>query len=428
MTDVLLVAPPMQSPAAQSSFNALCPPLGLGYLAACLLKEGISVEIADLSKQADPWAFLSRTIERTSPPFVGITCVTQNYALGLKAAGVVRAKAPGAFVAMGGPHTTYRYEDVLAEKTVDVVVRFEGEKSVVQLFHHVANKAPDLNLINGIAFRDGDRVLKTPHRKHEESLDDIPFPARHLMPMATYGRPGTIMTSRGCPYKCIFCISSTYEGNYRMRSPENVIAELVMLREIWGLREIYFIDNVFTASSERVQQICRQLVDLKLDIRFHCVCRLDLITHELVEMLKDAGCIGMEIGVESGDQEVINSMNKHISVSDVLRATDIVVGARIQPMFTFQIGSPFDRPESVAKTQALAAQVRAKGAIAFVSIMTPFPGTPLADRAQEFGIHIHDVPWSEYRTSNPITDTLHLKRQDFRRALYEEAIRSGVIY
>lgn len=422
MTDVLLINPPMWSPKAQAAFSTLCPPLGLGYLAACLIKEGISVEIVDLNLSSDPMGHLKAVFTEASPRMVGLTTLTQNYALALQVAMSIKAMDGRGLVVIGGPHTTYTWQETLATKAVDVVVRFEGEQTIVELFRQISSKKTDLSCIDGIAYRDGDSPVLTSTRPYEENLDNIPFPARHLLPMAHYGRPGTIMTSRGCPYKCIFCISSTYEGKYRMRSPENVVDELAVLRHVWDIREIYFLDNVFTVDAERVQHICRQIIELRLGIRFHCVSRVDLITKDLVEILKAAGCHRIEIGVESAEQKIIDAMQKHITLEQVLQAADIVLGAGLQPMFTFQFGSPFDTVASIEKAHQLAARLRSKGAITFFSIMTPYPGTPLAERVEEFSISIRAKNCSEYRTSNPVYDTGHLDRASFRRALYRESV------
>jgi radical SAM superfamily enzyme YgiQ (UPF0313 family) len=148
---------------------------------------------------------------------------------------------------------------------------------------------------------------------------------------------------------------------------------------------------------------------------------VDLITKELVEMLRMAGCKAIEIGVESGDQGIIDAMGKHICIKDVPKVADIVLNVGIQPMFTFQLGSPYDTDLTINKTRQLANIVRRKGAMTFFSIMTPFPGTPLAERAKDLNITIHAKEWSEYRTSNPVYDTKYLDRMSFRRALYQEA-------
>lgn len=278
----------------------------------------------------------------------------------------------------------------------------------------------DLSNIAGIAFKDAKEVYQTKIRPQEKNLDRIPMPARHLLNMASYRRPGTIMTSRGCPQKCIFCISSNYEGSYRPRSAKNVVEELTVLRHTWGIREMYFIDNVFTVDSTRVRDICNGIIQQRLDIRFHCVSRADLVTPELVEWLRAAGCERIEIGVETATQEIINALKKKITLEQVISAAEIVTQAGLRPMFTFQIGSPFETEDSLRRTNDLAAYLRTKGAITFFSIMTPFPGTPLRARAQKLGIDIRSNDWREYRTSNPVYDTQSLDRNRLRQALYEQ--------
>jgi radical SAM superfamily enzyme YgiQ (UPF0313 family) len=144
------------------------------------------------------------------------------------------------------------------------------------------------------------------------------------------------------------------------------------------------------------------------------------MTAELARCLKAAGCERIEIGVESGSQEIIDALKKHITLEQVHRAADIVLGAGMQPMFTFQIGSPFETADSLEKTHQIAADLRSKGAITFFSVMTPYPGTPFAERAAELGVAIREKDWREFRTSNPICDMRHLDRNSVRKALYRE--------
>ncbi len=420
MAEVLLINPPMWSPKAHSSFTGLCPPLGLGYLAACLQREGIGVDILDLDVSPDPDAELRQAFAHRAPRLVGITSLTQNHFLALHVARAVKAMNSKTLVAIGGPHVSYRWDEALAQPAIDVVVLFEGERTIVELYRQAQQEQPDWSGIAGIAYRNGGHNELTSPRPREQELDRIPHPARHLLPMGRYGRPGTIMTSRGCPMKCIFCISSTYEGCYRPRSADDVVEELTVLRHTWGLREVYLLDNVFTVDSARVQSICAQIIERKLGIRFHCVSRADYMTEELARCLKAAGCERIEIGVESGSQEIIEALKKHITLEQVFRAADLVLGAGMQPMFTFQIGSPFETAASLEKTHQLAADLRSKGAITFFSVMTPYPGTPFAERAEELGVVIRAKDWREFRTSNPICDMRYLNCNSLRQALYRE--------
>lgn len=422
LSQVLLINTPMWSPGEHTTFDRLAPPLGLAYLAASLEQEGISVRILDLSVSLDPGSELQSVLNMEPPLLVGISTLTQNAFLAIKVAKIVKAVAHRAFVVVGGPHFSYLAAEALSEPAIDAVALFEGDRTIVELYSELQNTTKDLSRVAGLMLRDGDRPVATEPRSHEKDLDSLPFPARHLLPMSVYSRPGTIMTSRGCPQKCIFCISSTYEGSYRCRNAESVVQELAILRKTWGIREVYFIDNVFTVNKERVRKICEQMVNLNLDMRFHCVSRADLIEEDTVGWLRSAGCERIEIGVESGSQEIIEAFDKNITLEQVRRAAEIVLTAGLRPMFTFQIGSPFETPESLAQTRQLAAELRSKGGMTFFSIMTPYPGTILARKAQELGIRIHATKWQEYRTSNPVYDTTYMGRNDFRGALYAEII------
>ena len=420
MNGVLLVNPLMLAPKEHTSFNALCPPLGLGYLASSLMLKGADVSILDMNISPHPDHELRKALLAKNLFLVGITSVTQNYDAAIATARMVKAVSKDIYVVMGGPHVSYEWKAALTEASIDAVVLFEGEQSIVEIYRRLRAGKRDMTGVAGVAHKAHGEILVNQMQSHETNLDRVPFPARHLLPMHRYGRPGTILTSRGCTAKCIFCISSTYEGNYRPRSADNVVEELDILRNTWGIRDIYFLDNVFTVDAERVRSICQQIIDRRLDIQFHCVSRADLMTVELIKWLKAAGCQRIEIGVESGSQKNITAFKKNITLEQVHNAADIVLGAGLHPMFTFQIGAPSETQETLNETHRLAVALRKKGAITFFSIMTPYPGTPLVKNAKELGIHIRSQNWGDYRTSNPIYDTSHLNRNDIRQALYRE--------
>lgn len=421
MNTVILVQSRVWSPAEHAYLNSYCPPLGIGYLAACLESRGAHVIVLDMNTSLHDDAYLSSLIVSHKPLMVGFSSYTQNYALALQTAERVKRLCPDTFVIMGGPHVSYEYRDALSHDFIDAVARFEAEYAIVDLYEKLLDDARDLSGIPGIAYRGSPgEVIETHNRPFEKDLDRFPFPARHLLPMDEYARPGTIQSSRGCPKKCIFCIASTFEGQYRTRSAENVVEEIGVLRYTYNIHDIYMIDNVFTVNARRVERICDLILNNGIDIRFHCVSRADLVTPGLIARLKEAGCVSIEIGVESGSQEIIDLCQKGIALEDVRRAADITLNSGIRPMFTFQIGSPYETAKSLSATLDLAEQLRRMGAITLFSVMTPFPGTPMLRDMEQLGLKVHADSWYDYRTSNPVYDTRQLTRNDFRKALYSE--------
>jgi radical SAM superfamily enzyme YgiQ (UPF0313 family) len=419
--DALLISPPVWSPGEHADFDGLCPPLGLAYLAASLIAGGASVEILDLGVVPRPASVLARVLREKRPAVAGVTSLTQNYQLALQAARLVKREHPEAFLVMGGPHVSYQWEQALQEAQADAVVLFEAEETFPQLVRAVIEgEREDVQSLEGLAFTEewGPRANK--RRPHRDDLDSLPFPARGLLPLESYARRGTIMTSRGCPEKCIFCLSSTYEGRYRPRGADSVVDEIGEMYHEWGIREFHMLDNVFTVDAGRVKEICRRIVDEGLRLRFSCVSRADLVTPELVGWLAEAGCSNVEIGVESGAQAVVDGSQKNLPLDRVEAAAEIVLSHGILPMFTFQLGSPFDSEATMGQTRELARRLRGRGAVTFFSVTTPFPGTPLARRASELGVTIRARSWRDYRTSNPIMDTPGLTRQQVRAALFAE--------
>lgn len=425
MTDILFISPPTPSPSEHAWYGTASPPLGILYLASNLLEHGFSVAVSDLSLAQDPVLELQYQIEVHAPRIVGFATLTQNYYLTELLVEYVRELLPDAIIWVGGPHTTYEYEVALKHSGFDVVFFFEAEESVVEVAQCQLHGRGDLANVAGIAFVQDGQLVKTQSRARQKSLDKIIMPARELVPMDQYLRPGTIMTSRGCPMKCIFCIASTFEDAYRYRSPKNVVDELRFMHETWGINDFYFIDNVFTTHRRRAREICGLIREADLPVGWYCVSRVDYVRQSLMQDLASAGCYRIELGVESGDAGVIERIRKRINIDQVRRAAEIILNLGMQPMFTFQVGHPNDTPESIEKTLALAQEMRSMGAATLLSVTTPFPGTPLLRDRDDYGITLHTDNWEDFRMSNPTYSTPCLSRNDIRKAMYREAARQA---
>lgn len=419
--DILLINPPTPAPDEHSYYSKMSPPLGLCYLATILTNNKYRVKVIDMAVEDNPGQELIKILSDFCPKIVGITSTTQNYYVCLKIAQIAKKMLNAVKVIVGGSHATYEYEDMLKNSTIDAAALFEAEDTIIELANYYIRSEGGIDKIKGIAYRNDDNnIVKTENRLLKENLDIIPIPDRLFVNLEKYVRKGTIMSSRGCVKKCIFCVAGNYEGNYRSRSPGNVVEELNKMYSEHNIKYFYFIDNVFTADVERVYEICSLIRKSKMSLNFYCVARLDTICDELMKELKAAGCNRVEVGVESASQNIIDNLEKGISVDTVLKAADIALGHQIQPMFTFQVGHPSDTIASMKETIKLTKKVRNKGAGAYLSVMTPYPGTPVYKGRKMYGVEIHTKNWEDFRMTNPICCTKNYGLNDVRKLIYKE--------
>jgi anaerobic magnesium-protoporphyrin IX monomethyl ester cyclase len=420
--DFLFVNPPAPRPEEQSGYGVAAPPIGIGYVAAVLREAGFSVAAIDLALHEDYKAEFERQLALHNPRVVGFYAVTITYYTTVGLLDVLRASGSDAIAWVGGPHMTYEIEDALINGGFDIAFLFEAEESAVEVAKVQLRGEGELDDVKGIAFlRDG-KVVKTPSRAREKVLDSVPFPARDLFPMHVYPRPGNIMSSRGCPLKCIFCIASTFEDAYRYRSPENVMGEVRQLYETWGINDFYFVDNVFTTHRKRAREIAAMIRKSDLPIGWYCVSRVDYVSPVLMQELASSGCYRIELGVESSDLSVIDTMKKRITIEQVKRAADIILNLGMQPMFTFQVGHPDDTLDTIEATLNLMNEMRNIGAGTYLSITTPYPGTPLYVNREKYGIQLETSNWEDWCWSSPTYSTKNFSRNDLRKAVFRDAV------
>jgi anaerobic magnesium-protoporphyrin IX monomethyl ester cyclase len=385
------------------------PPLGLGYLAAILENEGHSVSIFDLG--LDPDGSLedgADAIASCSPDIVGITAMTNNYHSASKTCALLKART-GCPIVVGGPHSTIFPERVVSDPSVDYVAFGEGEDTMRELVKAIASEGPrpsddTLQAVRGICFVSGDEAIRTPPRPLIEDLDALPFPARHLFELARYPlysaggeRMVTLLSSRGCPYKCVYCFKGIVGRTYRQRSPENVIDEIRYLEREFGYRSFYFVDDLFTLDRRRLAAVCDQIIEEGLDIRWQCLARADRVTPDLLALMYRAGCREIHYGIESGNPQILARIGKGITLDQARTAVAWTFEAGILAKGYFMLGLPGDTEETIEQTIEFANNLDLDQAM--FSLTTPFPGTQL---------------WDELVARNPSVSS----DQDFSRAFY----------
>ncbi|MFH1722494.1 MAG: radical SAM protein [Candidatus Altiarchaeota archaeon] len=361
------------------------PPLGLVYIAAVLEANEFELKIFDLSLHPGKKIELKiQEILAFDPTIAGITCMTNTYSNALKIAGELK-KRTDIKIFLGGPHPTVYTEDTLKNPEVDYVVFGEGEETIFELLKSSFQKNED---IEGLAYKKDGIIYINPARPPIKNLDELPNPARHLLELESYSlaSPGgekmaSIMSSRGCPYGCTYCFKGLFGSEYRGRSPENIFHELTELRDRFGYKYFYFIDDLFTLKKERVRQLCNLLVQNKTNIHWQCLARVDSLDLELLSKMKEAGCFKIHLGIESGNTEVLKKTGKGITLKQVKDTVKSCKKAGIATKGYFMLGLPGDTEKTMRETIDFAYELDLDESM--FSITTPFPGTQLWENSTE---------------------------------------------
>ncbi|MGQ9759268.1 MAG: B12-binding domain-containing radical SAM protein [Candidatus Methanomethylicaceae archaeon] len=410
---VVLVNPPTTAPLESvSALGLKAPPLGLAYIAASLEKEGHDVSIIDSTALELSHQQLGERLQKERSDVIGVTSTTPTIYDAMKAVTIAKKSCPECITIMGGCHITFLPEETMAEcPELDVGVIGEGEATIVDLLRALETKRP-LKEVDGIVYRKDNTVIRTRPRKLIENLDEIPFPARHLLPLDKYTvlgercRLGNILTSRGCPFSCIFCSSSQFYGRrFRGRTPKNVVDEMEEIIKKYNIRSFEIVDDTFTIDKKRAKEIAEEIVKRGLDIWWVCGSRVDLITKELLQAFKKAGCGLIYYGIESGSEKVLKILKKAITLDQVKTAIRWAKKTGIEVIGSFIIGTPGETKEDVIKTIKFAKESGID--FAQFTAMTPYPGTEVYQIAKAEGL-LTTNNWSCYTTIKPVMRTKEL--------------------
>ncbi len=399
---ILLLSPPTNS-AIKSVIGVTGPPLGLAYLASMARLQGDDVRIIDSLALDYTFDDVFAEIKKYDPDVVGITSTTSMMPDAYKVAEIAKQYNSDIKVVMGGPHVTFTPELTLMEsKDVDFVISGEGETIFSNLLYYLKGKM-DIREVNGIAYRNEGVRINKPEMLIKD-VDTIPLPAIDLLPMDKYNADGkkfgTIMTSRGCPYNCIFCSSSLQFGKiWRGHSTERVMRELNRLVSEYNIHEIEFLDDTFTLNMKRAIEISKEIKKEGLDIKWSASARVNLFNDEIAQNMKAAGAHTIYFGIESGNQETLNFIGKGIKLDQAISSVKKGNEAGLNTLGSFIIGFPDDTVQEVKNTINFAKKVGVK--LAQFTIATPYPGTRLWDLAKSKNI-IKTLDWRKYTTLSPV--------------------------
>ena len=421
--NVTLVNPP--SPGIESyNIGIRVPPLGLAYLASILEREGHEVRIIDASVLKLSISQIKSLFKRSRPDIIGVTSTTPTI---YEAYSVIKAGkdvCPDSFTILGGPHASSLPVETLKEcPALDAVCIGEGEETIVDLAEALGSRR-GLSTVKGIAYRSRGKVRINQPRPLIRDLDSIPFPARHLLPMSKYSVLGKktvvchIMSSRGCPFQCIFCSSSRFFGRqYRARTAENVVDEMEYLVSEYNPESIEFSDDEFTLNRKRVEEICDEIKRRGIDVQWACSSRVDTINKRLLQKMRRAGCFLIYYGIESASQRILNFIKKGIRIDQVVKAIKQTREAGIKVLGSFMIGFPDETRGEIEETIKFSKRLNID--YAQFSIVTPYPGTELYEIAKREGLLL-TTNWSEYTAARPVMKTRNINVEElpkiFRKA------------
>lgn len=384
----------------------------LPYLASALRGAGHEVEILDLLLSRTDAAKIEARMGRLRPQLVGITSVTLNHHIAEDIARWVRACDGEVPIVMGGPHVSFEIEGSFARLpgALDYVGIGEGEHTLVELARALEGRM-DVRDVRGLAARDRatGKVHKNAPRPLEDDLDTIPEPARELVPLARYlafDSHASVVTSRGCPYECIFCSAPAWTGRkVRYRTPSLCVDEIERLAA-HGFTEITIEDDLFTLYRKHFLAVCGELMKRDTGIRWNAFSRVDTITPEVVETMAKAGCQAICFGVESGNQEVLDLVKKRSNLDKVKEAMRMTQEVGISALASFIIGLPGETVETLRKTVEFADQLHEEfGSLYGFHILSPFPGTEVRERAADYGLEILTSDWREYDANHVVSRT-----------------------
>jgi len=411
---IVLVNLPIQKGVFQHQFYL---PINLAYLAAVLEGNGHEVTVIDCAALEIDHEKLRAKLASLQPNVVGISSMTPEIPSAFLSARVAKEVCPNATVVLGGLHATFMDEQILNEEAaVDIVVRGEGEQTLLELAQNLSD-SKSLRTVDGITFRSNKQTVRTPNRSCIQNLDELPKPAYRHFPLERYRLFGRailpVLTSRGCPFQCSFCVTpGMFRNTFRMRSPKNVVDELEWLRDVHGAEAFSFYDDMLTFDKKRIYEICEGIKSRKIGLPWDCQSRVDTVSREMVAKMREAGCQEIFFGVETGSQQILATMNKKTSIEQNEKAIKWAKEAGIFVAISVVIGYPGETRYTIKQTLDFIRRVKPDDA--FLCVAAPYPGTELRTLIENMRWKMSS-DWSLYDLGNPVFENPDLPSEEIRK-------------
>lgn len=363
------------------------------------------------------WKEVEATIAEYRPTIIGIYCCAPSYASANTVARIAKSISKENIVVLGGPHPTTVGAEALEDANVDMVVRGEGEQTIIEILD-AFDRRETLEKIRGIAYRSDNEIVETGARECIENLDSLCFPHEYAMevlkdydeyPKAAFR---DVFATRGCPYDCFFCGSRYIWGKkVRFRSAASVVSQIKSLQRM-GLKWIEFGDDTFGVDKEYTKQLCESLIHDCHGIRWGCETRVDSIDEQTVALMKKAGCRSIGLGIESGNNEILRRIRKGATIEQTMTAADIIAKSGIKLTAYFIIGFPWETEDTLNDT--FAAIQKIKGWLVY-HIFTPYPGTEAFEFCKQAGLIDSNYNMTLYNHESPENCfCLNMKKERFR--------------
>jgi radical SAM superfamily enzyme YgiQ (UPF0313 family) len=397
-------------------------PLGLAYLGAVAEQEGHQVTVIDCQGEKLNYDTFRQRIEGVPSDVIGVTSTTLLYNSAKIIMETAKEVHPNAVTMIGGSHVSFWDEQALDEtKSIDIVVRREGEQTFLELLQRIEAKKNFVG-VQGSTIRTSDgKTFRNEDRGFLHDLDSLPSPAYHLLPLDSYHRMGKtifpIVTSRGCVQWCDFCSTVRMFGRgYRVRSPKKVVDDMEMLLSKYGESQFTFYDDAFTINRNHTLEMCADIKARKLNVEWDCETRVDAVDKELLEKMRDAGCITIWFGVESGSEKILDKMHKKINREQVREAFKMTQKAGMMTIASAVIGFPGETEETAWETINFINSLNPDDIGCYIA--TPYPGTPMYEEViKNNWLRVTD--FNKYDTATPTFETPDLSMDRLREIKYK---------
>lgn len=420
MYDIIFINPPVDTSTFEGKLarkGGILPPLGLLALAAYSKKAGFNVALIDAFGLGLNFEETAKKVVRIDAKAIGITAFTTTVNDAARIASMIKDKKPEIEIILGGSHLSAVPEQTLARfPQFDIGVIGEGEITVTEIL-----KKNNMDKIDGIIYRDNGRLITTRPRERIRNLDELPFPAFELLSgfpdrysaIATNFKrlPTTsLVTTRGCPYRCTFCDRHVFGNVCRGHSAEYIIALVKKLQDKYGIKDISFYDDTFVVFKKRLYEICKKIIEDKLDISWSCLARVDIVEPDLLKVMKAAGCWQVSYGIESGSQKILDMYRKNITITQIKTAVRITKNAGLSCRGFFMLGNPLETWASIKCTENL---IKEFDDIC-ISFFTPLPGTEVCNGIDRYGKRTQE--WAKLDIFTPNFIPHNLSKVDLLRA------------
>ncbi len=408
--DIVFINPPMTYKNRLGPFEHLgshSPPFNLCYLASIVRKNGFVTAIIDAETNLMDNEKVIKEISAKNPAYIGITAMTLSISRAAEIASQIKKHIPQIVIILGGVHVTALPEETMQRYPYfDFAVLGEGEKTLIELLSALKFKK-DIKNIQGIIYRNkNNELIKTLPQPLMQNLDELPFPAFDLL----YGYPDLyrpailkfkhtpsimLSTSRGCPYKCIFCDSAVLNDTYRTYSIDYIINLIKHLKKNYNIKDINFQDDTLTISHKRINEFCDKIYEE--NISWSCQARVDTVNPELLLKMKNSGCWSIAYGIESGNQEILDIIKKGITLEQIQNAVHWANEIGLETIGFLMIGNPKETPQTIQKTIDFVCSLSLTYILPW--FFTPFPGTTSFNTATEYGTIERD--WDKMSCAQP---------------------------